>query len=79
MGKEEKDVGRRTTLSPSGERPEQVIPNVTVQSSQDRSDDSTTPVDFEKSVLGMGDIAESPIEEKSFIMEETSFVKKMVV
>jgi len=30
---EEFDVGRTTTMSPSGEQPEQIVPNVTVESS----------------------------------------------
>jgi len=76
-GREEKDVGRRTTLSPSDERPEQVIPNVTVQSSSLRrsQDDSITPLDFEGTVLGRKDMVESSIEEeKYFVMAEASFV-----
>jgi len=34
-GKEEIDIGRTTTLTPSEEKPEQVLPNVTVQDCQD--------------------------------------------
>jgi len=78
-GKEEKDVGRTTTLSPSDERPEQVIPNVTVQSSsQHRAhDDSIMPLDFEGTVLGRRDIAESPIEEEKYlVMAEASFFRE---
>jgi hypothetical protein len=74
IGREEMDVGRRTSLSPTGARPEQVIPSVTVQPSNQRSsDDSINPIQY-----GGMERVESPVEEKSFIMEE-SYVSEKVV
>lgn len=73
MGREEMDVGRRTSLSPTGPRPEQFIPSVTVQpSNQGPSDDSITPIDGRMESVG------SPIEEKSFIVEESYVSEKAV-
>lgn len=43
-GEKEKeiDVGRTTTLSPSKENPEQVLPNVTVQYHKENGDEGAT-------------------------------------
>jgi hypothetical protein len=74
VGKE-KDVGRTTSLSPTGARSEQVIPSVTVQpSDQGPSDDSIAPIEYRRM-----EVVESPIEEKSFILEESSYVSEKVV
>ena len=63
--KDEMDVGRATTLSPDIEKPEQVLPNVTVQESRDsRNDtDSTVTGAVDRHVLPNKDIVESPKEE----------------
>jgi len=66
--KDEMDVGRATTLSPDIEKPEQVLPNVTVQGSRDsRNNDteSTVTEEVDTHVLRNKDIMESPTKEVS--------------
>jgi len=65
--KEEMDVGRATTLSPDIEKPEQVLPNVTVQGNRDSRNDteSTVTEDENRHVLANKDIVDSPTEEVS--------------
>ena len=75
MGREEMDVGRRTSLSPTTARPEQIIPSVTVQpSNQGPWDDIITPIED-----GRREVIESPVEKKAFILEESSYVSEKVV
>jgi hypothetical protein len=74
--KEEIDVGRATTLIPDVEKPEQVLPNVTLQESGDsRNNDteSTVTEEVDAHVLRNKDFVESPTEEVSFgtLQEET--------
>lgn len=88
--KEEIDVGRTMTLSPDSERPEQVLPNVTVQGSNDGSSDSERTATMEmneRGFIGFMDrkIVESPEEislgtkEREIVVQEDGiFMKRHV-
>jgi hypothetical protein len=86
--KEEFDVGRARTLSPDEERPDQVLPTVTLQRSGDHStDDSARTVTEDGGEFTDKRIVRSPVQEVSLgilkknmhVQEDGSSMKRHVV
>jgi len=74
--KEEIDVGRTTTLSPSEEKPEQLLPNVTVRATRSQNggivhgssgsmNDIDTVIEENERIITNEEIVSSPTEEVS--------------